>query len=365
MVKKRKKLVEVDSNDGVVQLGNTFFPNPELVPTGSTLFNLALSDNPYGGWRRGSICNLVGDRDTGKTFLALNMFAEACLCDTLDDYDFIYDEPEQKLDLPIGALFGKATGERLKTKPSSSLIEDLYVNIEKKFNKKDANPFLYVLDSFDSLSDVEEMAKTELKRDYPAKPRLASELFRKVKGRIRETQSLLLVVSQVRQNIGVMFGDKYTRAGGKALGHYATQEAWLAVLKKIKKKERQNGVHVKVRVKKNHYNGKLRDVEFDIVQNYGVDDIGSMIDWMCIEGFWKKTAKKIDTGVDFQALIDLETERLQASKPKPKEYTGVEKEKLAKYIDENNLENDLIQIVATCWKEIEDSLVMDRKNRYE
>ena len=169
-------------------------------------------------------------------------------------------------------------------------------------------------------------------------------LFRKVKGKIRSTGSLLLVISQVRQNIGVMFGDKYTRSGGKALGHYATQEAWMAVTRKLKKKERQNGVHVKVKVKKNHFTGKLREVQLDIIHNYGVDDIGSMIDWMVKEGFWKKTAQTIDTGGDF--------------------INGT-KEKLSKHIDSENYEDELIQIVATCWKEIEDSLVMDRKPRYE
>lgn len=375
MTKKRPKLDKqqeqaVVDTEGVVQSDNpspiVFYPDPDLIPTGSTLANLALSDNPYGGWRRGSIGNLVGDRDTGKTFLALNMFAEANLLDYIDDFSFDYDEPEQKLDIPMELLFGEHTVNRINTDDASELIEDFYLTIERRLKKAEETPFIYVLDSFDSLSDAEEMKKTELKRDYPAKPRLASELFRKVKRRIRQTGSFLLVVSQVRQNIGVMIGDKYARSGGKALGHYATQEAWVAVIRKLKKKDRQNGVHVKFKTKKNHYNGKLREVEFDIVHNYGVDDIGSMIDWMVKEGFWKKKDQSINTGDDFYELMDEASKQFFSVKAnKNKKFKGATKERLSRHIDENNLENELIQIVANCWKEIEDSLIMDRKKKYK
>lgn len=316
----------------------------ELVPTGSTLLNLALSDNPYGGWKLGSIVNLVGDTDAGKTFLDLNMYAELVKVKQFDDYRLIYDEPEQKLSIPIAKFYGQATEDRLEMDIGSDLIEDFHVTMMKIL--KEGEPFIYSLDSFDSLDDKEAREKKELKRDYDNKPRLANELFRKIKGKIRNTNSLLVIVSQVRDVIGVTFGPTKRRAGGKALGHTVIQEVWLAVKNQVKHKNKQVGVHVIAKVKKNHLTGKKRQVEFEILEDYGIDNVGSMIDWMVLEQFWekKKGEKKIDTGDDFGIWA---------------------KKKLSKHIDENDLESKLITIVAECWKKVEDDLKTDRKPRYE
>lgn len=315
----------------------------DLVPTGATLLNLALSDNPFGGYKLGSIVNLVGDTDAGKTFLDLNMYAELVRDKRFDDYRLIYDEPEQKLQIPIAKLFGQSVEDRIEFDIASDLIEDFHVTMMEIL--KSEKPFIYSLDSFDSLDDKEARAKTELKRDYDNKPRLANELFRKIKGRIRLTNSLLVIVSQVRDVIGVTFGPTKRRAGGKALGHTVLQEVWLAVKNQVKHNKKQIGVHVIAKVKKNHLTGKKRQVEFEILEDYGIDNVGSMIDWMILEGFWKKPkgSTKIDTGDDFGVWT---------------------KKNLCKHIDDEALEAKLITIVAECWRKVEDDLKIDRTPRY-
>jgi len=174
---------------------------PFLFPTGSTMLNLALSDDPYGGYVPGSMVNIVGDSDAGKTFLLWHLFAESVHNSRFDDFLLNYDEPESKMRLAVRKLFGSKI-DKVERGPeiNSDLIEEFDVKMRLLLKKK--RPFIYGLDSFDSLSDKEEKAKEELKRDYPLKPRLASELFRKICGDLRKQNSLLVVISQTRTNIG-------------------------------------------------------------------------------------------------------------------------------------------------------------------
>ena len=316
-----------------------------LVPTGATLLNLALSDNALGGYKLGSMVNVVGDSSAGKTFLCWNMFAEVVADPFFDDYVLVYDDAEGKLHIPIRALFGPGVLERVEYDEDncSDTIEDFYGAVRELLQRD--KPFIYVLDSFDSLSDIEEQKKTMLRRDYPAKPRLASEMFRKICGQLRHTRSLLVVVSQVRENIGVTFGEKKTRSGGRALRHYSLQEYWLAVKSHVKRRDREVGVNIVARVKKNHLTGKLRQVEFPLYHDYGVDDTRSMIEWLIAEGFWRKPKGKqvIETGGDF---IDASMD------------------KLIHYIEEESVLPKLVSIVAQCWAEVERSIRTDRRPRY-
>jgi len=316
---------------------------PGLIPTGSTLLNLALSDDPYGGYPLGSMVNLVGDRDSGKTFLAWNMMAEVVRARDFDKYTLVYDDVEGKLRIPLARLFGQSIGRVDRDNPSDTM-EEVYRKVNGMLKKKER--FIYVMDSMDALTDKDEKAKEDLERNYPAKPRLFSQFMRKVCGELTKQESFFLVVSQVRDAIGVMFGDKHNRSGGRALGHYCIMEPWLAVKGREKRKEREVGVKVRAKVKKNHLTGKLREVELTILQDYGVDDIGSMIDWLVDEGFWKKAkgASIIDTGGDFP--------------------NGA-RDKIRKYIDDSGKISDLIKITADSWMALEESIKTDLRPRYE
>lgn len=316
----------------------------KLVSTGSTLLNLALSDDPYGGFVPGKIVNIIGDQSSGKTFLLWTLFAEAIYSGLFDDYKFINDEPEQALEIDIVKLFGKKIEEKVQQNTISDTIEDFHDNVMEMSGE--GEPFIYGLDSFDALTSI-----AELKRDIRdgtygmEKPKLSGEILRKIVGRISDSESLVVVISQTRDKIGATFGPQKTRAGGKALHFYCTHELWLAVKSHIKRKDRDVGVNVIVKISKNKFTGKLRTVSFDILYDYGIDCIGSQIDWLVEEKFWGKPSGKrvIETKGDF---ID------------------ATREKLIEHIENNNFKDKLIQIVAKRWKEIEESIATDRRGKY-
>lgn len=317
---------------------------PLLFPTGSTLLNLALSDDPYGGYAFGTIANIIGDRSSGKTFLSWNLFAEInSIKKQFDKYDLYYDDVEQRLRIAVKKMFGKNILKRVDLL-GTEVIENFYLSVMDRVKKK--RSFVYILDSFDALSDREEVKRKELKKDYPAKTILLTEMLRKIKGNIRNTNSFLSIVSQVRENIGVMIGPSKKRAGGKALGHYCDYEQWLSQRGLVKRKDLEVGVHVNVKVTKNSVTGKLREVKFDILHDYGIDDMGSMVDWLCENKFWKKPDKSqtIDTGSDFGIMS---------------------RNKLIEIIDEECLETKLIGITAECWRQLEEEIRTRRKPRYE
>lgn len=314
----------------------------DLIPTGSTLLNLALSDNPYGGYAKGTIVNPIGDRSAGKTFLSWNIFAEMVSGDSFDEYSLYYDDAERRLRIAIKKMFGKRTKDRVQLEESDT-IEDFYETVQGILRKK--SPFVYVLDSFDSMSDRAERKKKELEKDYPVKTALFTEMLRKIAGGVRNTDSLIVILSQVRQTIGVVFGPSKRRTGGDALGHYASYEYWLAQRGLVLRKKKEMGTHTQLRVTKNSVTGKLRTVEFDILHDYGVHNIGSMVDWMVSEGFWQqeKGKQKLDTGDD---------------------YGSTTRERLIKKVDEEGREPELIGIVAECWAKVEREIATDLKPRY-
>jgi len=93
-----------------------------------------------------------------------------------------------------------------------------------------------------------------------------------------------LIVSQVRENIGVSFGEKYRRSGGKALDFYASVCLWLAhvgtLKRNINKIERAYGVEIKAKTKKNKVAPAFRECEFPFIFNYGVEDVQASLDWL-------------------------------------------------------------------------------------
>jgi RecA/RadA recombinase len=326
------------------------FTSEDLLPSGSTLLNLALSDMPFGGWAKGSLANIVGDSHAGKTMLAWTLFAEVVKCNSLNDYEPIYDEPEASLRINLNRMFGGKLIQRVHIaeigKDLSSTIEDFASNIKGYI--KNGTQFIYVLDSFDALtSKAEEKSTTIGEGTYGTeKAKLGGSILRQIMRDLRNTDSWLGIISQTRQKIGITFGSKKTRSGGDALRFNSTHEVWMHIKEHIKSKNREIGVKVVVQVKKNKLTGKRREVSFPIYYDYGIDDIGSCIDFLLEEGFWRQKAKgvsKIETGGDFKDMT---------------------KDKLIEYIEGDNLESQLSEIVGQCWAKIEKDILTKRKPRY-
>jgi recombination protein RecA len=335
----------------------------ELLPTGSTYLNLALSDNPYGGYGKGKLANIIGDSSSGKTILALTSVAEIVKTPNLANYRIIYDEPENALAIDLDYMFGKAFSPRVEF-IFSNTIQDFYYNIYKAC--KDGTPFIYILDSLDSLTSKEEklraskMVKSREKAEESGAeedkqkgsykleiPKLLPEILRLTCEDIKNTESAVWIISQTREDIGVTFGSKKTRSGGKALKFYCTHELWLAVENHEKHANGlEIGVNTIAKVSKNKLTGKVRYAYFPIYYDYGIDDIASSIDFLVENSYWKKAGRKIKiTGIWAEEV-------------------EMEKKEFISYIEEHNLENNLKEVMHLAWKEREDSARLNRKPRF-
>ena len=154
---------------------------------------------------------------------------------------------------------------------------------------------LYVLDSLDSLSDAREIKHIEKKgvgkQDYGGgKARVLSQLFRTCIQSVNNSNVLLFIVSQIRSNFGVMFGPQYTRAGGKALDHYASVIYWLREVNKITTDQGINqGIEVEVMIDKNKTGSRYNKMNFNILHGYGVDNFGSAVNFLWDKGGFEKS----------------------------------------------------------------------------
>lgn len=280
-----------------------------LLHTGSTLLNLALSDDPSGGFMAGRYFYLVGDSTSGKTFLSMTCFAEASRDPTFKDHRLIYDNAEDGMLMNVAKLFGSGVAKRMEPPDThkglpvfSETIEDFYYHIDDAV--KEGKPFIYVLDSMDSLTSVDEDMKFDKTKraalegksiagsygDGKAKKNSAG--LRKMLRGLRKTGSIVIIISQTRDAINAMWGETKTHAGGRALRFYATAEIWSSVIgtikKKVRGKDRKVGVKVQLQVKKNRITGKLHSVQVPIYPSYGIDDVGSCVEFLMEEGWWKK-----------------------------------------------------------------------------
>lgn len=338
----------------------------EFIPTGSTLLNLALSDRVDGGWLVGSMANIIGDSHAGKSILALTTFAESAHDKRFDDTELIYDDAELANSFNMAQLFGPKTDERLvppaldqNDNPyNSETIEDFEQTIADL-----EDPFIYILDSFDSITSEGDEKKDKKRMDERrkgkegagdyamAKQKAAGRVLRKLGKKTKELKSWCGIVSQTRDNISGMF-EKNTRSGGRALKFYACHEVWLSVGKKIPSGitgRPSIGVQCIINVKKNKVTGKHRKIEIPIYPSYGIDDYGSCFDFLVNEKVFKKIPKAIQydvkaLGVDFASASKKAT--IEACEDDPAVYVALKK------------------LTGETWQIIEDSLKLDRKPKY-
>lgn len=254
-----------------------------FVSSGCTLLDCTLG----GGYPLGRITNIVGDKSTAKTALAtealINFIAAypkgaARYCESEAAYDRDY---AAAMGLPVELVdFGDGS-KPIVTVEDFSRDFDLFLD-QQRASKK---PGIYVLDSLDALSDEAEMEREVGQASYgTAKAKQLSEFFRKSARKQEEAKVLLLVISQVRDNIGALYGDKQKRSGGHALDFYASQVMWLAHIKTLKrtinKVERPYAVEIRAKIKKNKVGLPFRECDFQFIFGYGVEDLGASVRWL-------------------------------------------------------------------------------------
>lgn len=339
--------------------------------SGSTLLNLACTDNPDFAFLKGGYYYLVGDSASGKTWTSLSCFAEACRNPSFKNYRLIHDDVEDGALMDIAYYFGKEVERRVEppsSKGSSDSIERFYYNISDLI--KQGKPFIYVLDSQDSLDSGAAVKKFETQKKAAEKSEDAagsygdgkakyhSEHLRHVLSGLRRTKSILIIIGQTRDNLGFGFETK-TRSGGRALRFYATLEIWTSIARKVTKwvreKERTIGINCLAEVKKNRVTGKVgkdRAVNIPIYYDLGIDDIGSCVDFLISEKHWLPI--KAADGEKKKKRYDAADIMFEGSR-----------DKIIAHIEAEELEQKVRKITARVWKEIEDECAPIRKRRYE
>jgi len=276
-----------------------------FIDSGSWMLNLALTNNIDQGYPIGRVINPIGDFSTGKTLLACEAINSVWYIEHLmkkKNVKIYYDEPEhafdyrlaQKFNVPLEHVYGlredlKGYKKKKDEKPfqRSRTVEHLYHNLEY-ISKKESNydVVLYIIDSLDTLTDAREIKHLEKKgiekQDMGGgKARVLSQLFRNSIEGIHNSNILLMILSQIRMNIGVVFGDPNTRAGGKALDHYASQFFMLKEIGKIQTDNKINqGIEVRIKIKKNKTGSRYNDVIISILHGYGIDNFGSAVNFL-------------------------------------------------------------------------------------
>jgi len=326
--------------------------------SGSTVLNLAASGRGRGGgWAKGRFVNLVGDGSSGKTLLALECIAHAMAKDP--NLLVRYDNGEEVMDFNIRGMFGLP--ESIFLDRPSVTIEDFGRNLKSAISEAKGNPLIYVLDSLDSISSEDEIARFMANMDKKAKKTKAtdddeedkkkgsynlerqiylSQFFRIYVVNNMKDNVTLIIISQVRTNIGVMFGEKLYRTGGKALDFYTHQVCWLREKEKMTRQhlghKRVYGIRVAARIKRNKVAKPFREADFTILFDYGVDDLGSMLDF------------------------------LYGPKAKEMEWEGetYTRATLITMIEDNDLEDRLREKVEEKWYAIEEAFKPDRKSKF-
>lgn len=253
----------------------------DFISSGCVLLDEALG----GGWAEGRIVNLVGDRSSGKTLLAV----EACAnFNRKHPEDKIrYGEAEAAFDKSYAGALGMPLHVVEFTEGQAELntVEDFYNDIVKFIDSRKGRPGLYVLDSLDALSDEAEQGRELNEGTYGAnKAKMMGQIFRRIVRKLEKSRVTLFVISQLRDKINVTFGETKTRSGGRALDFYATHIVWLAQIGQLKKTsggvERPYGVNVRANIKKNKVGMPYRQVDFPVLFGYGVDDLTAGVEWL-------------------------------------------------------------------------------------
>lgn len=331
----------------------------QFFPSGITLLDLSLG----GGFGIGCISNICGGESTGKTMIALETIG---YCTNIDsNFGHIFDNAESGFTIDTKYMFGFQTNIK-----KSNQVEHFKFSVESALSKLKDKSLFYVLDSLDGLSDdreqkhhIEEMKRIKKaieeekedfgKQDYDGKAKKMSEFFRILNGKIEKKKMHLMILSQLRDKIGVIYGRKEDRTGGKALNYYSSQIIWLKTITKIGKKitiegntfERETGVLIRVDITKNKLGKPFRRCYLFVDFDYGVDNVKSNIYFLynLISPEGKLRKKCLKWGEEeFNKAGDL-----------------------TKYIEKNNLEAELERRVIELWNKIEENCFEKRKKKYE
>lgn len=275
-------------------------------PTGCDLLDLEVGGGKGYGYEAGHIINIVGDKSSGKTGIAIEQIA-AVKSVFKDRFRHKYNDAESGCTFDTKDIYGfELDRER------SDTVEDWYNNTRQFLESLKKNEIgICVLDSLDGLSSMEMQKRADDRYKAFQKNKefkdgsyqmgkakfLSQEFFPDIGKLIEDKNAFLIIISQTRDKIGSMFKAK-TRAGGKALDFYCHTILWLREICKIENKNRIVGILVEALTKKNKTARPFRKCRFIFLFDYGIDNIGSNVDFLFDlrteeKGELKKSAKRL------------------------------------------------------------------------
>lgn len=382
--------------------------------TGCELFDMVIGGNKnVFGIPAGRFINIVGDKSAGKTFLS-NEFIAWAYHNLGKNFKWVYDDCESGYSFDTQSLYGF---DIMPENPvHSTTVEEAFYHITKFAEKLKENQFgIYVLDSLDGLTSEEQDKRAEeriksiedekeMKGTYgmgKAKY-LSQEFFPQLCSVIENKNILVIIISQIRDNVDMFSFEKFARAGGKALDFYAHSVIWLATAKKIEKLDTPVGVVVKAKTTKSKTPRPFRECFFSFLYDYGLDGIGTSVDYLfelrTPKGELNTKAKAIqwngNNNLDKKQLKEFLNENELLEKFENSKYYDMDgtdaenmfafiqskkdykvkfnekfgdtmtRDELIAYIEENNLEEELSNRVIEKWENFEDSLKSNRKKKY-